>query len=299
MMRLSNLVRRGGGWCGFVVVSERREDGPVNEKTPAEQPPVLLTWDDEVPALAIVTLNRPQRLNAFTVAMHEHLAAILDDVESRPARALVITGSGRGFCAGQDLSDRAVKPGAELPDLGESLEKRYNPLIKRLVRAAFPVIAAVNGVAAGAGANLALACDIVLAARSAKFIELFCNLGLVPDSGGSWHLPRHIGLARALGLALTGEPLSAEKAESWGLIWRAVDDDELMDTALGLGRKLAQGPTAGYAKIKQAIRTACEQGLAAQLDLERDLQRAAGRSADYREGVAAFLEKRPPRFTGR
>ncbi len=267
--------------------------------TAEEQLPALLAWDDEVSDLAIVTLNRPQRLNAFTVAMHERLAAILDEVESRPARALVITGAGRGFCAGQDLSDRAVKPGSAVPDLGESLEKRYNPLIKRLVRAAFPVIAAVNGVAAGAGANLALACDIVLAARSARFIEPFCNLGLVPDSGGSWHLPHHVGLARALGLALTGEPLPAEVAESWGLIWRAVDDDRLMDEALALARKLARGPTAGYAKIKQAIRAACEQSLDAQLDLERDLQRAAGKSADYREGVAAFLEKRPPRFRGR
>ena len=276
-----------------------RKETAVDETARQDDAPALLSWDGEVPDLAIITLNRPERLNAFTVAMHERLAALLDEVEVRPARALVITGAGRGFCAGQDLSDRAVKPGETAPDLGESLEKRYNPLVRRLVNAAFPVIAAVNGVAAGAGANIALACDIVLAARSARFIEAFCNLGLIPDSGGSWHLPRHVGLARALGLALTGEPLPAEQAESWGLIWRAVDDERLMEEALALARRLAQGPTAGYARIKRAIRTACEQGLDAQLDLERDLQRAAGSSADYREGVAAFLEKRKPRFTGR
>src|SRR5580698_3511447 len=221
---------------------------------------------------ARLTLNRPDRLNSFTVQMHSEVADALSKVESDDAiRALLLTGAGRGFCAGQDLSDRAVAPGADGLDLGESLENRYNPLIRRIVNLPKPVVCAVNGVAAGAGANIAFAADIVLAARSAKFIQSFSNIGLVPDSGGTWILPRLAGHARALGLALTGEPLSAEKAESWGLIWRAVDDDQLAGEAGKLIEHLASGPTRGYAAIKMAMRKGWDADLTTQLNLERDL----------------------------
>ncbi len=249
---------------------------------------------------ARLTLNRPDRLNSFTVQMHGEVADALSQVEKDAGvRALLITGAGRGFCAGQDLSDRAVAPGADGVDLGESLENRYNPLIKRIVNLPKPVICAVNGVAAGAGANIAFAADIVLAAKSAKFIQSFSNIGLVPDSGGTWILPRLAGHARALGLALTGEALSAEKAESWGIIWRAVDDAELKAEADKLMERLAGGPTKGLAAIKMAMRRGWRSDLNEQLDLERDLQRELGRSADYKEGVAAFGEKRAPKFIGR
>ncbi len=205
---------------------------------------------------ARLTLNRPDRLNSFTVEMHGEVADALTRAERDDAiRALLLTGAGRGFCAGQDLSDRAVAPGADGLDLGESLENRYNPLIKRLVNLPKPVICAVNGVAAGAGANIAFAADIVLAAKSARFIQSFSNIGLVPDSGGTWILPRLAGHARALGLALTGEPLSAEKAESWGLIWRVVEDDQLKSESEKLASRLAMGPTRGLAAIKLADAT--------------------------------------------
>jgi 2-(1,2-epoxy-1,2-dihydrophenyl)acetyl-CoA isomerase len=249
---------------------------------------------------ARLTLNRPDRLNSFTVEMHGEVADALTRAERDDAiRALLLTGAGRGFCAGQDLSDRAVAPGADGLDLGESLENRYNPLIKRLVNLPKPVICAVNGVAAGAGANIAFAADIVLAAKSARFVQSFSNIGLVPDSGGTWILPRLAGHARALGLALTGEPLSAEKAESWGLIWRVVEDDQLKSESEKLASRLAMGPTRGLAAIKLAMRQGWQSDLGAQLDLERDLQRDLGRSADYKEGVAAFTEKRTPKFSGR
>ncbi len=251
-------------------------------------------------AVAILTLNRPDSLNSFTTRMHEEVRTALDRIESDGAiRALILTGAGRGFCAGQDLGDRAVKPGGAPVDLGESVEKNYNPLVLRLRRLKMPVICAVNGVAAGAGANIALACDIVIAARSASFLQPFCNIGLVPDSGGTFVLPRALGLPRAMGLALLGEKLPAERAAEWGLIWEAVDDDRLMDRARELAAKLAAGPTRGYAAIKQAMHASLGNSLEAQLDLERDLQRDLGFSADYREGVAAFLEKRKPVFTGK
>jgi 2-(1,2-epoxy-1,2-dihydrophenyl)acetyl-CoA isomerase len=243
-----------------------------------------------------ITLNRPDRLNSFTRAMHEELRDALAKLED--ARVLVLTGAGRGFCAGQDLNDRAVAPG-EAVDLGETVEESWNPLIRTLAGMPQPVIAQVNGVAAGAGANIALACDLVIAAKSAKFIQSFSALGLIPDSGGSWHLPRLVGQARALGLALTGEPLPAERAADWGLIWKAVDDDQLATEVDAVATKLASLPPLGLAAIKQIIRTSSSRTLDEELDLQRDEMRRLGFTQDYREGVAAFLEKRTPKFTGR
>lgn len=258
--------------------------------------PILLEIEGDV---ALITLNRPDRLNSFDAAMHEALRASLHSVAASPARALLLTGAGRGFCAGQDLSDRQVAPGAGRPDLGLSIERNYNPLIRTLRGLELPVICAVNGVAAGAGANIALACDIVLAGRSASFIQPFCKLGLVPDSGGTYFLPRLVGTARAMGLAMLGDRLSAEQAENLGLIWKCVADDKLRDEALALAKHLAGQPTTGLALIKRAIYASAAHTLDQQLDLERDLQRQAGYTHDYQEGVAAFMEKRPPRFTGR
>jgi 2-(1,2-epoxy-1,2-dihydrophenyl)acetyl-CoA isomerase len=247
-------------------------------------------------AIARLTLNRPDRLNSFTVQMHEEVADALSRLEG--ARVLVLTGAGRGFCAGQDLADRAVAPG-EAVDLGASVELRYNPLIRTLVSLPMPVIARVNGVAAGAGANIALACDIVIAAHSAKFIQSFANIGLIPDSGGTWVLPRLVGQARALGLALTAEPLPAEKAAEWGLIWKAVPDEALDAEVDALAAKFATAPTRGLARIKQMIRESWGHSLDEELDLQRDAMRELGFSDDYREGVAAFMAKRPPNFTGK
>lgn len=246
--------------------------------------------------VARLTLNRPDRLNSFTVQMHGEVADALDQLEG--ARCLVITGAGRGFCAGQDLNDRAVAPG-EAVDLGDSVEKFYNPLIRRLTTLPIPVIARVNGVAAGAGANIALACDIVIAAKSAKFIQSFAAIGLIPDSGGTWVLPRLVGQARALGLALTGEPLPAEKAAEWGLIWKAVEDDQLDAEVDALAAKFAAGAPRGLAAIKRMIRESWGQSLDQELERQRDAMRELGFSEDYREGVRAFMEKRAPNFTGK
>ena len=255
---------------------------------------------DPAGGVARITLNRPDRLNSFTAAMHGELAAVLDEVEARAdLRAVLLTGAGRGFCAGQDLADRAVAPGGAPVDLGHSVETYYAPLVRRLAGLPKPVVCAVNGVAAGAGANIAFACDIVLAARSARFIQSFAKIGLIPDSGGTWVLPRLAGQARALGLALTGEPLPAEQAERWGMIWKCVDDDQLLAEAGALAEQFASGPTRGYAETKRLIRSTWLHGLDDQLGRERDVMRELGGSADYQEGVAAFLAKRPPTFSGR
>jgi len=265
-------------------------DQPVS----LESGPILLRWHGPV---AVITLNRPDKLNSFTREMHAALQQALDHVESGGARALLLTGAGRGFCAGQDLADLDFTPG-HMTDLGELIDTWFNPLIRRLQTLPLPVVAAVNGTAAGAGANLALACDMVLAARSASFIQAFVKIGLVPDSGGTWLLPKRIGMARAMGLAMTGDRLSAEEAEKWGLIWEAMDDPLLPEQALALATHLAAQPTRALAAIKRAMHGSATATLDAQLDLERDLQRELGQSHDYMEGVNAFLEKRAPLFTG-
>ena len=250
--------------------------------------------------IARITLNRPERLNSFTTQMHRELREALARVASAgEARVLLLTGEGRAFCAGQDLSDRAVAPGEAPVDLGTSIEENFRPLVLTLRELPIPVVCAVNGVAAGAGANIALACDIVIAARSASFIQAFCKIGLVPDSGGTFFLPRLVGTARAMGLAMLGDKVTAEQAVSWGLIWKCVDDVDLASTTETLLAQLAQAPTRGLAAIKRALYASSGNTLPQQLDLERDLQRELGYSADYREGVAAFLEKRAPRFAGR
>jgi 2-(1,2-epoxy-1,2-dihydrophenyl)acetyl-CoA isomerase len=245
--------------------------------------------------VARITLNRPDRLNSFTAAMHAELRDALANLGD--ARVVVLTGAGRGFCAGQDLSDRAVAPG-EAVDLGEPVAKSWNPLIRTLTSLPQPVIARVNGVAAGAGANIALACDIVVAAKSAKFIQSFSAIGLIPDSGGTWALPRLVGQARALGLALTGEPLPAERAAEWGLIWKAVEDDALDTEVDAIADKLASLPPLGLAAIKEMIRSSWQYSLDEELERQAGAMRRLGFTDDYREGVTAFLEKRTPNFTG-
>ena len=247
----------------------------------------------------VITFNRPDKLNAFNEAMHLALRKAIDDAEAdQSCRALLITGAGRGFCTGQDLSDRLAKPD-ETVVLGGALEAHYNPLVRKLRSLPFPVIAAVNGVAAGAGCNIALACDIVIASLKASFIQSFARVGLVPDSGGTWFLARLVGDARARGLALLAQELPAEKAASWGLIWRAVDDEILMHEAARICEHFAMAPTQGLALIKQALNASATNTLDAQLDLERDFQRAASLTPDYAEGVRAFMEKRKASFTGR
>ena len=247
-----------------------------------------------------VVLNRPDRLNSFNDAMHLQLRKILTNAgEDEAVRAVLLTGAGRGFCAGQDLGDRDPAKMDGPPDLGKTIETFYNPLVRLIRGMQKPVICAVNGVAAGAGANIALACDLVLAAESAKFIQSFARVGLVPDGGGSWNLPRLVGEARAKALAMTAMPISAQQAADWGLIWKVVADDHLMIEARNLAEELSQAPTVGLALQKQAIQAAATNSLDEQLDLEAKLQRIAGRTPDYAEGVSAFLQKRQPKFTGK
>lgn len=253
--------------------------------------------------VALLTFNRPDRLNSFTQKMHAEVRDVLalcrSGRQDGSVRVLVITGAGRGFCAGQDLADRAVSADATPVDLGESIEKNYKPLVMGLRQLEMPVICAVNGVAAGAGANIALACDIVFAAKSASFIQSFSKLGLIPDTGGSWILPRLVGTAKAMGLALLGNKLSAQEAQDWGLIWKVLDDDALMPTVTQIAQELAKGPTFGYAQTKKAIWSSSTNDFEAQLNLEKSMMRDCGNSTDYREGVAAFMEKRSPNFQGK
>ncbi|MYM84086.1 2-(1,2-epoxy-1,2-dihydrophenyl)acetyl-CoA isomerase [Duganella sp. FT50W] len=255
--------------------------------------------------IATLTLNRPDKLNSFTQAMHDEVRHALRRTATAAAaadgsvRVLVLTGAGRGFCAGQDLSDRAVAPGARSIDLGDSVEKNYAPLVQSLRALPLPVIGAINGVAAGAGANIALACDIVLATRSASFVEVFCKLGLIPDTGGTYFLPRLVGGARAMGLAMLGEKLTADKAEAWGLIWKAIPDDDFAAEVQAMARHFASAPTKGLAFTKQALHASAHNTLQQQLALECGMMSELGRSDDYREGVAAFMEKRAPQFKGR
>lgn len=249
--------------------------------------------------VGVLTLNRPDMLNSFNAEMHEEVReALKSAANNSDVRCVVLTGAGRGFCAGQDLGDRNVSSSEEMPDLGDSVEKNYNPLIRRLMGMEKPVICAVNGVAAGAGANIALACDIVLASDKASFIQVFCNIGLIPDSGGTWNLPRAVGLPRAKALALLGEKLPAKQAEEWGLIWKCIDHDNLMDETMTMAKRLATQPTKGLALIKKALNESTANSYHHQLEQEKEYMRQAGRTHDYREGVAAFMEKRKPNFTG-
>lgn len=258
---------------------------------------VLVTMDHGVLRL---TLNRPDKLNSFNEEMHVALRAALQRAhDDASVRAVLLTGAGRGFSAGQDLGDRDPRKGGPAPDLGHTLETFYNPTLRLIRSLEKPVICAVNGVAAGAGANIAFACDIVLAARSAKFIQAFAKIGLIPDAGGSWSLARILGEPRAKALAMTAEPLMAERAAEWGLIWKVVDDEQLIGEAETLARSLAEGATRGLGLTKRLIQAAAPNSLDEQLDMERDCQREAGRTADYAEGVTAFLEKRKPEFSGK
>jgi len=272
--------------------------GHETQDAQAEREAVVILLVETHGKVRKLILNRPDKLNSFNPDLHHALRDALQAAAASSAcRAVLLTGAGRGFCAGQDLGERRPEDGT--PDLGSTIESFYNPLVRLLRSLPVPVVCAVNGVAAGAGANLAFACDIVLAARSARFLQAFAKLGLVPDTGGTWTLPRLVGPARARGLAMLAEPIAAEQAEAWGMIWKAVDDTALQDEAMAVAQRLGAGPTEGLVRMRRALDAAETNTLDAQLDLERDLQREAGRHADYAEGVRAFLEKRPVCFTER
>ena len=255
---------------------------------------------EQIEGLTVLILNRPEQLNSFNEEQHLALRKALEaSRDDDSCRAILLTGAGRAFCAGQDLGDRDPRKMDGAPDLGSTLDTFYNPLIRLIRGIPKPVLCAVNGVAAGAGANIAFACDMVFAARSAKFIQAFSKIGLVPDSGGTFNLPRLVGEARAKAMILTAEPIMAEEAERIGLIYKCLDDDVMLSEAKALGKNLAKGPTFGFGLTKKALHASADNTLDEQLDLERDLQRRAGRSADYSEGVTAFFEKRPPEFGGK
>ena len=247
--------------------------------------------------VATITLNRPEKLNSFTRQMHAALRDALDSAQAQGARAIVLTGAGRGFCAGQDLADLDFTPGAST-DLGALIDENFNPLVRKLRAMPLPVIAAVNGIAAGAGANLALACDIVLAGASANFVQAFVKIGLVPDTGGTWFLPQRVGMARAMGLALLAEKMPAEKAAEWGLIWECTEDADFAARIDALAKQLSTAPTKALVRTRQAMHAAPGHTLEQQLSLEGSYMRELGWSPDYAEGVAAFMEKRAPKFTG-
>lgn len=249
--------------------------------------------------IARLTLNRPDKLNSFTGAMNAELRNALDAVQhDKSIRVLVITGAGRGFCAGQDLADPAMAMGPMQPDIGNVVEQNYKPLILALQNLRVPTVAMVNGIAAGAGASLALACDLVIAGKSAAFLQAFSKIGLIPDTGGTWFLPQRVGMARAMGLALLAEKLPAEKAAEWGLIWQAVDDSELASTVDKLAAQLAAMPTKALVRTRAAMHAAPNHTLEQQLSFEAGFMRELGWSPDFAEGVAAFMEKRAPKFTG-
>ncbi len=267
----------------------------MTESPDASPRPVLIERLDA--GVMTLTLNRPERMNALNIALIEALTAAIGGAATEPdCRAVLITGMGKGFCSGADLTDRALAPGARRPDLGQSLEKGINPLIRAIRKLPKPVVCAVNGAAAGAGANIALACDIVLAAKSARFLQVFARIGLIPDAGGTFHLPRLVGEARARALMMLADPIGAEEAAAWGMIYRAVDDEDLIGEARTIAERLAAGPTHTLGLIKHALAASPGATLDVQLDLERDLQREAGGRDEYVEGVRAFLEKRPADF---
>jgi len=269
---------------------------PIQKERPVTSTqPILVNIEEGV---ATITLNRPAALNALTTGLVDEMLATLDRLEADSAvRVLLLTGAGRAFSSGADLAGDVSGP--PLEDFGVELETHLNPLCERLTALRLPIVAAVNGPAAGAGCSLALAADFVLAGRSAYFLQAFVNIALIPDAGAFWMLPRLVGKARALEMMMLGERISAEQAADWGMIYRCVDDADLMDQARELARRLASGPTKTYALIRQGARLALEQPFADTLAMERRLQNVAGHTEDFREGVAAFLEKRRPRFRGR
>jgi 2-(1,2-epoxy-1,2-dihydrophenyl)acetyl-CoA isomerase len=254
---------------------------------------------DIADGVARITLNRPERLNAFVPGMPLEIKTAIEQAGADgSARAIAITGEGRGFCAGADLTAGTAATPPEERDAGALLETEYNPMILAMQDCAKPIVAIVNGPCAGAGMSLALACDIIVAAESAIFLQAFCNIGLVPDAGSTWYLPRKIGSARAAGMALLGEKLSATEAAEWGLIWKAVPDADLGAESEKIVQRLAQGPTRGLGMIRQALNQSADNALDTQLGLERDSQRIAGQTGDFMEGVVAFMQKRPANFTG-